>query len=230
MGRHGGTSGAHHAPKASECQRHSPLPGRGVAAWGDESRTPAANRHPRFGAGRADGSRAPRAGAAGGRGVGGGRPRSAEGPSLRREASHPRVFDSYDELLACPEIDAVYNPLPNGLHCEWTIRALEAGKHVLCEKPMASNASEAERMAEAARKAGRVLVEAFHWRYHPLAERMREVVRTRLGEVEHLEAWLCIPFLLPGDIRFRYELGGGATMDTGCYAINVVRWLAEAEP
>lgn len=142
----------------------------------------------------------------------------------------PRVFDSYDELLACPEIDAVYNPLPNGLHCEWTIRALEAGKHVLCEKPMASNASEAERMAEAARKAGRVLVEAFHWRYHPLAERMREVVRTRLGEVEHLEAWLCIPFLLPGDIRFRYELGGGATMDTGCYAINVVRWLAEAEP
>ena len=140
------------------------------------------------------------------------------------------VFESYDELLASPSIDAVYNPLPNGLHCEWTIRALEAGKHVLCEKPMASNAAEAERMAEAAEQTGRVLVEAFHWRYHPLAERMREVVRTQLGSLEHVEAWLCIPLLLPGDIRFRYDLAGGATMDAGCYAINVVRWLAEAEP
>jgi len=142
----------------------------------------------------------------------------------------PEVFRSYDALLASPSIDAVYNPLPNGLHCEWTIRALEAGKHVLCEKPMASNAAEAERMAEAAERTGRVLIEAFHWRYHPLAARMREVVRTQLGDVEHVEAWLCIPLLLPGDIRFRYDLAGGATMDTGCYTINMVRWLAGAEP
>jgi predicted dehydrogenase len=142
----------------------------------------------------------------------------------------PEVFASYDELLASPRIDAVYNPLPNGLHCEWTLRALLAGKHVLCEKPMASNAAEAERMAEAAERAGRVLVEAFHWRYHPLAARMRELVRTRLGRIEHVEARLCIPFLLPGDIRFRYELAGGATMDTGCYTVNMVRWLAGAEP
>ena len=127
-------------------------------------------------------------------------------------------------------MDAVYNPLPNGLHCEWSIRALESGKHVLCEKPMASNAEEAVRMAGAAEKAGRVLVEAFHWRYHPLAARMREVDRTELDPLEHVEARLCIPFLMPGDIRYRYDLAGGATMDTGCYAINVVRWLAEAEP
>jgi predicted dehydrogenase len=142
----------------------------------------------------------------------------------------PRVFERYGDLLDSPDVDAVYNPLPNSLHCEWSIRALESGKHVLCEKPMASNAEEAVRMAGAAEKAGRVLVEAFHWRYHPLAARMREVVRSELGPLEHVEARLCIPFLMPGDIRYRYDLAGGATMDTGCYAINVVRWLAEEEP
>src|SRR5256712_4397526 len=88
----------------------------------------------------------------------------------------PRVHPSYDELLADPEIDAIYNPLPNALHCAWTIRALAAGKHVLCEKPFASNADEARRMADAARAHGRVLMEAFHYRFHPLAARMREAV------------------------------------------------------
>ena len=143
----------------------------------------------------------------------------------------PRVHAGYDALLEDPQIDAVYNPLPNGLHCEWTIRALEAGKHVLCEKPLASNADEAVRMAEAAKKAGRVLGEAFHWRYHPLAARMKEIVDGgALGKIQHVEASLCIPFLLPGDIRYRYDLAGGATMDTGCYAISIVRFLAGAEP
>ena len=143
----------------------------------------------------------------------------------------PRVHASYDALLADPEIDAVYNPLPNGLHCAWTLRALEAGKHVLCEKPLASNADEASRMAEAAQRAGRVLIEAFHWRHHPLASRMREILRAgEIGEVRHVEASTCIPMLMPGNIRFRYELGGGALMDIGSYAVNMVRWLAEAEP
>ena len=142
----------------------------------------------------------------------------------------PSVHARYEDLLADPEIDAVYNPLPNGLHGEWTIRALEAGKHVLCEKPLASNADEAERMAEAAQKSGRVLAEAFHWRHHPLAARMLEVVRRELGEVRHLEGRLCIPLPFPKDIRYRLDLAGGATMDTGCYAINFVRHLAEAEP
>ena len=143
----------------------------------------------------------------------------------------PRVHRDYDALLADPEIDAVYNPLPNSLHCEWTLRALEAGKHVLCEKPMAANAEEAERMAEASEKAGRVLVEAFHWRYHPLASRMKQIIDGgELGEVRHVEASLCIPMLIPGDIRFRYDLAGGATMDAGCYTISMVRHLAGAEP
>ncbi len=142
-----------------------------------------------------------------------------------------RVHESYERLLADPELDAVYNPLPNSHHCEWTLRALEAGKHVLCEKPLAANAAEAERMGEAAARSGRVLMEAFHWRYHPLAERLLAIVAGgELGRVRHVEARFCVPLLLPGDIRFRLALAGGATMDTGCYAVHVVRTLAGAEP
>jgi predicted dehydrogenase len=142
-----------------------------------------------------------------------------------------RVHEGYAALLADPEIDAVYNPLPNGLHCEWTIRALEAGKHVLCEKPLAANAEEAERMASAARSSGRELVEAFHWRYHPLAERMREIVAGgSLGAVRRIEVRMCLPVPLPGDIRYRFDLAGGATMDMGCYTISILRFLAGAEP
>ncbi len=140
------------------------------------------------------------------------------------------AHEGYEALLADPDVDAVYNPLPNGLHCEWSVRALEAGKHVLCEKPMAANAAEAQRMALAAEKADRVLVEAFHWRYHPLAARMREVVRGEIGEVRHIEASLCVPMLSMRNIRWRYDLAGGATMDAGCYTVNMVRWLAGAEP
>jgi predicted dehydrogenase len=142
-----------------------------------------------------------------------------------------KVHEGYDALIDDPEIDAVYNPLPNGLHCDWSIRALRAGKHVLCEKPIASNAEEAERMAKAAAEADRILVEAFHYRYHPLAARLKEIVDSgELGAIEHIEAHLCVPLPLPGDIRYRLELAGGATMDTGCYAINLVRFLAGAEP
>jgi predicted dehydrogenase len=139
----------------------------------------------------------------------------------------PGVHEDYAALLADPEIDAVYVPLPNGLHAEWTIRALEAGKHVLCEKPLASNADEAARMADAAEKTGRCLMEAFHWRYHPLARRVAEVLASgELGAVRHVEARLCLPLLKPGDIRFRWDLAGGALMDTGCYTVNIVRFLA----
>ena len=114
----------------------------------------------------------------------------------------PRVHRDYAALIDDPEIDAIYNPLPNSLHCEWTLRSLEAGKHVLCEKPMASNADEAERMAEASEKAGRVLVEAFHWRYHPLAARMKAIVDGgELGAVRHLEAALCFPLPFRRDDR-----------------------------
>jgi len=143
----------------------------------------------------------------------------------------PRVASSYEALIADPEIDAIYNPLPNSLHRDWTIRALEAGKHVLCEKPIASNAEEAERMNEAAERSGRVMAEAFHWRYHPLADRMREVVRGgEIGALRRVEASLCIPLPIPGDIRYRLDLAGGATMDTGCYVVSIVRFLAGEEP
>src|SRR5204863_5015745 len=108
--------------------------------------------------------------------------------------SVPVVHDSYDALLADPDVDAIYNPLPNGLHALWTIRALEAGKHVLCEKPFTANAAEAERVRDAAEASGLVVMEAFHWRYHSLAARMLEVVRSgELGDVRHVETWMCFP-------------------------------------
>jgi predicted dehydrogenase len=142
-----------------------------------------------------------------------------------------KVAESYQALIDDPEIDAIYNPLPNSLHCEWTIRALDAGKHVLCEKPFASNAIEAQRMADAGEKSGRVLMEAFHWRFHPLAARMREIVRSGvLGRIRRIEASMCVPMPIPGDIRFRHDLAGGALMDVGSYAVNIVRFLAEGEP
>jgi predicted dehydrogenase len=151
--------------------------------------------------------------------------------AFARRHGIPRVLASYDALVADPELDAVYVPLPNSLHCEWTLRALEAGKHVLCEKPLASNAAEAERMADAAERANRVLMEAFHWRYHPLAARMIQVATDgTLGRVERIETNMCVPLPLPGNIRYDYALGGGATMDTGCYAVSMLRGLAGDEP
>ncbi len=142
-----------------------------------------------------------------------------------------RAYPSYDAMLASDEIDAIYNPLPNGLHCEWTIRALEAGKHVLCEKPFAANAAEAEQMAEAATKADRRLMEAFHWRYHPLAARMLEIVASgELGTIRHIETSVCFPLPFFGDIRYDFDLAGGAMMDAGCYAVHILRSLAAAEP
>ena len=142
-----------------------------------------------------------------------------------------KVHDDYGSLLADPEIDAVYNPLPNSLHAEWTLRALDAGKHVLCEKPFTSNAAEAERVHQAAEQSDRVVMEAFHYRYHPLAQRLRDLVASgELGAPRFIETWMCIPLPIPGDIRFRLELGGGATMDMGCYAIHLARTIAGEEP
>jgi predicted dehydrogenase len=142
-----------------------------------------------------------------------------------------RVHATYEELVADPDLAAVYVPLPNSLHEEWTLKALAAGKHVLCEKPFTSNAAEAERVAEAAAPSGLVVMEAFHYRYHPLAERMKQIVDSGvLGEIRHIETVMCIPLPRKNDIRFRYELAGGATMDVGCYAIHQLRFLAGAEP
>jgi predicted dehydrogenase len=140
------------------------------------------------------------------------------------------VHDSYDALIADPEVDAVYNPLPNSLHAPWTLRAIAAGKHVLCEKPFTSNAAEAAEVAAAAKSSGLVVMEAFHYRYHPLARRMQEVVTGELGALRHVEAALCLPLPRFNDIRFQFDLAGGATMDAGCYAINCIRMLGPGEP
>jgi predicted dehydrogenase len=142
-----------------------------------------------------------------------------------------RVHDSYDALLADADIDAVYIPLPNGLHGKWAIKAVQAGKHVLCEKPLAANEAEAQAMSDAADKAGRVMMEAFHYRYHPLAQRMKDIVDSgELGETREIFSTMCFPLPLFGDIRYNFSLGGGAMMDAGCYAVHMARLVGGGEP
>jgi predicted dehydrogenase len=143
----------------------------------------------------------------------------------------PTTHPSYDALVEDDEIDAIYNPLPNGLHAHWTTRALEAGKHVLCEKPFTNNADEAVEVGAVAERTGKVAVEAFHYRYHPLAARMLEIVESgELGAIERVETWMCFPLPRFSDIRYQYELGGGALMDAGCYAVHMARLLGRGEP
>lgn len=142
----------------------------------------------------------------------------------------PKAHDSYGDLLADPAIDAVYIPLPNGLHGRWTIAALRAGKHVLCEKPFTANAAEAEAVAAVAERSDRVVMQAFHYRYHAQTARMLEIIGSgELGEIQRIEARFCIPLPIK-DIRWDLGLAGGALMDTGGYAIHLVRTLAGAEP
>jgi predicted dehydrogenase len=142
-----------------------------------------------------------------------------------------RVHDSYEALLADPELDAVYIPLPNGLHGQWTRAALAAGKHVLCEKPFTANAAEAGEIAELAANSDRVVMEAFHYRYHPLALRIEQIIASgELGKLERVEAALCFPLPRPSDIRYNYSLAGGATMDAGCYAVHMVRTFGGSTP
>jgi predicted dehydrogenase len=143
----------------------------------------------------------------------------------------PRVLPGYAELLADPDIDAVYNPLPNALHGRWTLAAIEAGKHVLCEKPFTANAEEARTVAAAAAAAGLVVMEAYHYRYHPVARRMRDIVASgELGPLRHVEASFCFPLPRFSDIRYQFGMAGGALMDAGCYPVSLVRMLAGAEP
>lgn len=151
--------------------------------------------------------------------------------AFARKHGIARVHGSYEELIADPEIDVVYNPLPNGLHGLWSIRAMEAGKDVLCEKPLAANADEAQQMIEAARRCERRLVEAFHYRYHRLVARLLEIIASgEIGAVRHYEAEFVVPIVRGSDIRYRHDLAGGATMDLGCYVIHLIRTLAGAEP
>jgi len=155
--------------------------------------------------------------------------------AFARRHAIPRVAKDYEAVVSDPDIDAVYVPLPNSEHGRWTLAALAAGKHVLCEKPFTANAEEAGRVADAARHAARasrlVTAEAFHYRYHPLARRMEEVVRSgELGRIQDIETWLCAPIPNKRDIRYQYGLAGGALMDMGCYVVNMARMLGGEEP
>ena len=139
------------------------------------------------------------------------------------------MHDDYSALLADDEIDAVYNPLPNGLHGQWTIAALEAGKHVLCEKPFTANSEEAEAVADAAARSERVVMEALHYRYHPLFARVLELVGT-LGPLHDISVRMIAVQPNRNDVRYRLDLAGGAAMDVGCYAIHQIRSVAGSVP
>ena len=143
----------------------------------------------------------------------------------------PQTFGSYEALLAADDIDAVYNPLPNHLHAEWTMRAAEAGKHVLCEKPLTLDAAGARRVITHCEAAGVVLREAFMYRFHPQWVRTKQLVdEGRIGEIRAVQAWFSYFNDDAANIRNIAEYGGGALMDIGCYPISVARWLFGSEP
>jgi len=138
----------------------------------------------------------------------------------------PRAYGSYEALLADREIDAVYIPLPNSLHAEWAIAAAEAGKHVLCEKPLAPTAADAQRMVDAAVRTGILLQEAFMYRFHPQIERLVDLVRGgRLGAPWLVRSAFTFTVRAPQDIRLSPVLGGGGLLDVGCYCVNLSRLL-----
>jgi D-xylose 1-dehydrogenase (NADP+, D-xylono-1,5-lactone-forming) len=142
-----------------------------------------------------------------------------------------RSYGSYEALLAASDIDAVYISLPNSLHRDWSIKAAEAGKHILCEKPLALNAAECEEMEDAARRHGVVLMEAFMYRFHPQTEKVLALLREgALGEVRLIHSAFSFRVGNPANIRLQPELGGGSLMDVGCYCVNLSRTLAGARP
>jgi predicted dehydrogenase len=141
------------------------------------------------------------------------------------------AYGSYEALLADDDVDAIYLPLPNDLHAPWTIAAVEAGKHVLCEKPLAMSAAQAAEMAAAADTAGVKLAEAFMYRHHPSWVEALQLVRTgAIGDLQAVQSWFSYFNDDPADIRNRLENGGGAVMDIGCYCIHLSRLLFGAEP
>ena len=143
----------------------------------------------------------------------------AEEVASRHGFAH--VDESYQAVVEDPEVDAVYIPLVNSLHKEWTLRAVAAGKHVLCEKPLAMNAVEAEEMGAAAERAGVRLMEAFMYRFHP---RPRDFIQA-LREPMYVAASFGFSFHKPENYRMKKELGGGALLDVGCYTVSVARWI-----
>ncbi len=142
-----------------------------------------------------------------------------------------KAYGSYEALLADPEIDAIYNPLPNHLHVPWTLKALAAGKHVLCEKPIALNTEEAQQLIAAREQSGKLVAEAFMVRFHPQWLRAREIVRSGLlGEVRAIQTAFSYFNDNPDNVRNRADIGGGGLYDIGCYAVATARFVLDAEP
>jgi len=154
-------------------------------------------------------------------------PQKAKEFALEHGVQH--AFSSYDELLSSPEIEAVYISLPNSDHKEWTIKALKAGKHVICEKALALNAAEVLEMAQASRSTGKLLLEGFMWRFHPQVAKAFELL-PQLGELRHIAASFSFMLERPEDIRWVRSLGGGAIFDVGCYTVCAARTFAGREP
>jgi len=144
-----------------------------------------------------------------------------------RENGLERAYGSYDELLADPDLDAVYISLPNGMHIEWATRALEAGKHVLCEKPLSRRAAEVEALFDLADRSGRLCMEAFMWRHNPQTKRLAALVAGgAIGELRLVRAAFAFLLADMDDVRLDSELDGGGLMDVGCYCASAVRLLA----
>jgi predicted dehydrogenase len=151
--------------------------------------------------------------------------------AFAQELGFARAYGSYEEMLADPEIEAIYNPLPNGMHPEWTIKCAEAGKHCLVEKPFAANVGEAERVDAAAKKHGVKVMEAFMWRFHPMHRRARQLVREgAIGTVQLVRSAFTFTIARQTNVRLDAELAGGGLMDVGCYCLSAARFLLDAEP
>ena len=143
----------------------------------------------------------------------------------------PRAYGSYEELLDDPDVEAIYNPLPNHLHVRWSVRALEAGKHVLCEKPIAMTAAEARTLRDAATRTGRLVGEAFMVRSHPQWHAVKRLVGDgRIGELQLVHGHFSYGRRAASDVRSRVEWGGGVLFDIGCYPITIARWMFGREP
>jgi D-xylose 1-dehydrogenase (NADP+, D-xylono-1,5-lactone-forming) len=155
----------------------------------------------------------------------------ASADAYAREWNIPKAHGSYEALLADPEIDVIYNPLPNHLHAEWTIKALEAGKHVLCEKPIALTLPEVDAMTEAARRTGKVLAEAFMYRHHPQTLKVKELVTSgAIGKLQAVRGAFTFKIKSENNIRLSPEMGGGALWDVGCYPVSYARFIVGQEP
>lgn len=148
-----------------------------------------------------------------------------------RQYKVKRAYGSYEDLLADPDIDVIYNPLPNHLHAEWTIKAVQAGKHVLCEKPIALSLEEMDAISAAAKQYGKTVAEAFMYRTHPLTAKVNELISTgKLGKIQLVHGSFSFRLDDPENIRWDPEMGGGAIWDVGCYPVSYTRTMLGAEP